>query len=454
MPDTAVSSPSLTDGTGPSLVEAVHACKPFAKRLKPPSRKTTAAAGTTAPTVLDHVAREAFPFASALAAKAFPKKRLWLLCPDARTQEQIHAELHIWGVPSLFFPRQALVDTKGSLSDPETQAERVTVLSRFAEGADQPRVLILTAESLEEEVATLHELESAKKPLHTGMKLDVEALLQELESSGYERVPTVSERGQYARRGGIVDVFSWQGEEPLRMEFFDDELESLRSFDVHSQTSVQRFERVSLLLHQLDANAGTTRLSSLATEDDAVIAIESAAESLSSLFCRTALITSGAASGDATEDFSTAVFENPLGMFEAGDFVLHEARRSQFTKQVSEWRTEKWRIVMFLHNEAERERFLELAGADWIAQQNIELTLGLLHRGFVVPSAKLAVLTGAEIFGRHMHTRRIRGSKLDEAQVLRQARDHLREMRHGDLVVHADYGIGKFAGIQVREGVQ
>ncbi|MFZ4766589.1 MAG: transcription-repair coupling factor, partial [Roseimicrobium sp.] len=111
-----------------------------------------------------------------------------------------------------------------------------------------------------------------------------------------------------------------------------------------------------------------------------------------------------------------------------------------------------WRIVMFLHNAGESERFEELVGADWIAQHRIELTLGLLNRGFTVPSAKLALLTGAEIFGRHLHTRRIRGSKLDEASVLRQARDHLREMREGDLVVHADYGIGKFTGIQVRDG--
>lgn len=452
MPDTAApSSPSSPPSTGTSLVEAVHAAKPFAKKLKPPRKGAT----TTAAVILDHIAREAFAFASALAMRPFAKKRLWLVCPDARIQEQIHAELHIWGVPSLFFPREALVDTKGSLSDPETQAERVTVLSRFAERGDQPRVLILTSDSLDEEVATLHELEGAKKPLHTGMKLEVEALLAELESSGYERVPTVSERGHYARRGGIVDVFSWQGEEPLRVEFFDDEIESLRTFDVHSQMSVKRFERVSLLLHQLDASAGTTRLSSLATEEDAVIAIESAAEVITGLACRTSLIiTSGAAVGDAEEDFSTAIFENPLGMFEAGDFVLHEARRTQFNKQVSEWHAEKWRMVMFLHSEAERERFLELAGADWIAQHDIELTLGLVPRGFVIPSAKIAVLTGAEIFGRHLHTRRIRGSKLDEAQVLRQARDHLREMREGDLVVHADYGIGKFAGIQVREGAQ
>ncbi|MEZ0215512.1 MAG: transcription-repair coupling factor, partial [Rariglobus sp.] len=338
---------------------------------------------------------------------------------------------------------------------PDTQAERISVVTRFLSGhhEDEPaaRILVLCTDSLDEQVPSPQDLDSFKKSLELGMQIGVETLLQELESSGYERVPTVAERGQFARRGGIVDVFSWQGEEPLRIEFFDDAVESLRAFDIHTQTSVKRFERVSLLLHQVDTGAAATNLRTLVTARDAVVTLEcDPAFETQASSCQRIFITSGAVAADTPEDFSTAVFENPLGMFEAGDFVLHEARRSQFTKQVEEWRGEHWRIVMFLHNEGERERFEELAGREWIAQHGIELTLGLLHRGFVIPSAKLAVLTGAEIFGRHLHTRRVRGSKLDEAQVLRQARDHLREMREGDLVVHEQYGIGRFTGIEVR----
>jgi len=73
--------------------------------------------------------------------------------------------------------------------------------------------------------------------------------------------------------------------------------------------------------------------------------------------------------------------------------------------------------------------------------------LGLLYRGFTVPAAKLAVLTGAEIFGRHRVARRIKGSKLDEAQALRHARDMVRDLRERDLVVHMEHGIGRFIGV-------
>jgi len=428
-------------------VAAAFQAKPFAallKKLRKEPRVT-----------LDHVAPEAWPFAAALAVQSLPKGRIWLTCKDARTQEQIHGELSAWGVPALFFPRLNPSGDSGEFGDPDAQAERVSVLTRFTEqDAPASRVLVVCADSLEEPVPTPQELEAHKKALQAGMKLDVEVMIEELAASGYERVPVVTERGQFARRGGILDVFSWQGEEPLRMEFFDDELESLRAFDIHTQTSVRRFDRTVLLLKQNDASAPTASLGSFIREGDSFISVEPDPAESDALHSPSVIITSGAREDVVKEDFTTAIFENPLGIFSAGDFVVQEARRANFTRQVEEWRGDSWRVVIFFHNEGERERFEELVGKDWLTAKKVEMPLGLLHRGFTVPAAKFAVLTGAEIFGRHQNTRRVRGSKLDEAQVLRQARDHLREMKEGDLVVHVDYGIGKYSGIEVREGVK
>ena len=396
--------------------------------------------------MLDHIARDAFPFAAAVVLKALPQNRAWIVCGDARTQEQVHGELHSWGVPALFFPRLPAGESENSLPDPDTQAERVSVLARFtANVADALRVIVICKDSLDEEVPTPGELAAKQKLLQTGAKQEVETLLDELESAGYERVPVITERGQFARRGGIVDVFSWQGEEPLRIEFLDDEIESLRVFDLHTQTSVRRIQEFGLFIQQTDATNGLTTLQEFFQPADVIVAVECEMKDAH------VFITTGADPATVEEDFATAVFENPLGVFDAGDFVVHEARRAQFMKQIAEWRELKWRVVMFFANQGERDRFTELLGSDWFVAQKVETSLALLHRGFVVSAAKLAVLTGAEVFGRHQHTRRVRGSKLDEAQVLRKARDLVREMREGDLVVHADYGIGKYAGIEVRD---
>ena len=392
--------------------------------------------------MLDHVTPQAFGFAAALLVrqveKAEPQRRVWILCPDVKTQDHVHAELGVWQCPALYLPRLGHV-VNDALVDPELLAEQAGTLGRMME-VDSP-VMVLCADSLDESAPALAEISSQRRTLKVGGKLDVEELLTDLGAAGYERVPVVTERGQFARRGGIVDFFSWQAEEPLRLEFFDDEIESIRAFDLHNQSYIRRLESIGVILQMSENAEGASLVREHLRQDDFVIAIEGEAEA-------NARILSGAAPVEGLEDFSAAIHENPLGVFDASDFVLHEARREHFARQIREWHADGWRTVIFFHNEAERERFAELQSA---LPSSLETKLGLLYRGFTVPAAKLAVLTGAEIFGRHQQIRRVRGSKLDEAEVLRKARDVMRDLREGDIVVHAEHGVARFAGVEVRD---
>jgi transcription-repair coupling factor (superfamily II helicase) len=438
---------------GPAFL--LHSAKRAASRLykPPPSRARGDALGLVdlvlskkefkTRTVLDHISPQAFGFAAALLVRRLEKekRRVWILCPDVKTQDHVHAELGVWQCPALYFPRLGQI-VEGALADPEVLAERTAVLSRMLEG--ESPVLVLCADSLDEPAPDLAEITEQKRMLKVGEKLDVEILLKELTQAGYERVPVVTERGQFARRGGIVDFFSWQAQDPLRLEFFDDELESIRAFDLHNQSSIRRLDSAGVILTMNDASDEGGRVRGHLQPNDFIIQIEG--EEPSTAHAR---ILSGAAEVEGLEDFTAAIHENPLGVFDASDFVLHEARRELFARQIAEWHKAGWRTVIFFHNEAERERFAELQSK---LPSSVETKLGLLYRGFTVPAAKLAVLTGAEIFGRHQHIRRVRGSKLDEAETLRKARDVLSELREGDLVVHTEHGIGRYAGIEVREG--
>lgn len=427
-------------GDALGLVDLALATPEFQARLSSGSAKAT-------PILLDHVTPQAFGFAAALVVRHLEKTRdqprAWILCPDVKTQDHVHAELNVWQIPALYFPRLGHV-MEGALPDPELMAERTAVLGRMMEGGCP--VMVLCADSLDEPAPPLEEISTQRRMLEAGARLDVEALLKELAEAGYERVPVVTERGQFARRGGIVDFFSWQAEEPLRLEFFDDEIESIRAFDLHNQSSIRRLDRAGVILRLSESAEEAGRVRDHIRKNDFILAIE--CEDDGAAVPPQARIVSGAAETEGAEDFSTAVHENPLGVFDASDFVLHEARRQQFGKQVQEWHAAGWRTVIFFHNEAERERFAELQSA---LPSSVESKLGLLYRGFTVPAAKLAVLTGAEIFGRHQHIRRLRGSKLDEAEVLRKARDLLSDLREGDLVVHSEHGIGRYNGIETRE---
>ncbi len=397
-----------------------------------------------------HVTLRAQSFAVAVIAQGLkvrhPKARLWVLCDDAKLQDQVHADLAVWQTGSVSFPRMAHAAGDDALPDPDVVAERLAALTRLREtGADAPRAIILSSASMEERAPALRTLERNRRSLRTGAKLSMDRFCEELSEAGYERVAQVTERGEFARRGGILDFFSWQTDEPLRLEFFDDELESIRTFDIHGQGSIQKLDHVTFLLRlsEEDSSAGTVR--DHVFEEDVVLHLE---PDLKSVNASWNVITSGTTEVQVPEDMDTAILDNPLGMFDASDFVMHEARRRHFHAQLADWKKEGWRTVLFLHNEAERERFHELVEPAF--RPYVETVLGLLYRGFVVPSAKLAVLTGAELFGRHQTHRRIRGSKLEEAQSLRQARDLIRELKEGDLVVHTEYGIGRFAGIEVR----
>lgn len=422
-----------------ALVSAVLGTQEFAKRLK--------SLGKKGEVVLDHITPEARAFMVAVVMAqmetSLPGRRLWVLCPDVKTQDLLHSELLVWQSPALYFPKHSTQDIE-VLPDPESLAERISVLSRWRESrGDTPNALLICTESLEETVPAAQEIENQRRTLEVGAKLDVEAFLEDLDGAGYERVPVVMERGQFARRGGIVDFFSWQAEEPLRLEFFDDELESIRSFDIHHQASIRRMDRAGIILQLSEEAADEGKVEDYFQPDDLVLVVGGD----ESRPCHVRLL-EDAAPGEMVEDYATAIHENPLGVFDASDFVLHEARRKQFQMQMKEWQGQGWRTVIFFHSEAERERFSELVGTMDVNPP--ESLLGLLYRGFTIPAAKLAVLTGAEIFGRHQHTRRLRGAKLDDPETLRKARDVLRELRDGDLVVHSDHGIARFGGVSTR----
>lgn len=419
----------------PALVQAVAGASSFKTKLKQLGNEMVA---------LDHVTPRAQGFAAALLLHAAAKKRVWLVCADPRTQDHVNAELAVWQVPVLYFPKQAALTIANALPDPDVVAERVSVLAKCR---SQTTAVVLCLDSLNEEVPALREVEQQQRFLKTGQKLKVEALAQELQDAGYERVAQVTERGQFARRGGIFDLYCWQADEPLRIELFDDEIESLRVFDVNDQGSVRKVERAGIIVQLTDAEQASSRVRDYIGPDDLVVGIECVPEPRCD-----ARITFDSATQDGEEDFTTAIHDNPLGVFEASDFVLHEARRKQFDLQVAEWNREGWKVIIFFHNESERQRFEEMRGPEPAKDSKMQLLLGMLYRGFIVPSAKLAVLTGAELFGRHQVTRRIRGSKLDEAQVLRHARDLVKDLREHELVVHQDHGIAKFTGIELRDG--
>ena len=390
------------------------------------------------PITLDHVSEGAQAFVAAGVVRHHASRSCWILCPDVRRQEDLFNGLLNWEVDALFFPELELPAYEGALPDPEIVAERLEVLQQIAEG--KRAVVVLTASSLEDQIPPAEALQKQSIALRRGDRLDRETLIERLIASGYEQVPQVTTRGQFAVRGGILDVFSWQHAVPVRIELFGEDIDSIREFELDDQTSIRTIERCELLVGETEQL--TVCLREYLRKADVLIGIESDLDEAE------ISIISGARAAEGIEDYRTAFFGTGFEEFEAGDFLVEETKREAALEQLRDWIQASWRLFAICHNEGEIERLRDVLRDNEVNIDAIRFVLGSLTRGFIYPEAKLAVLCDAEIFGRYqspsarrlaLRRSRLRGgrSPIDFA-----------EIAEGDFVVHLEHGIGKYRGIQ------
>src|SRR6516225_2335043 len=397
-----------------------------------------------------------------------------------------------WQPDALFLPEAGLTGIENVLPDPEIAAEQLALFLQI-ERDSGPRVIVATRAGLEQAAPKRGTLESAVVQLRRGATAPMQELLEQLGVSGYERVSQVSTRGQFAVRGGIVDLYSWHTPLPFRLEFFGDQIESLREFDKDTQTSVRDLRSIDILLNEGAAASQPQRRSldrpslvedysgfvrDYVRERDLIIEIE---PSESTAVVRSASASpalerapraSGIVFGEAPktagegarapqsisrahiqisegwiesgpEDYSGAFQDCEIGEFGAGDLVLAEVKRAHFVERLNEWRAKNARIAIYFQTEGEIERFREIMAG---TVEGVDFVEGTLARGFCFPAANLVVLSAAELFGRFaVHPRRllrIRRAERHRAQI------DFSELAEGDLVVHLEHGIGRFIGLE------
>jgi transcription-repair coupling factor (superfamily II helicase) len=181
------------------------------------------------------------------AALAIGERIVWI-ARDAEIGDRVAEELQAWiGDPSavaVLEPRTALAYERSELVADETAA-RVAALAAWRHG--QARVLVASVQALLQHTIDPEDLPDEARELRVGARLHQDTLLRDLLDLGYSPVPEVAGRGEFARRGGIVDVFPPSMELPIRIEFFGDEIDSLRAFDPTDQRTTGRVERAMLL---------------------------------------------------------------------------------------------------------------------------------------------------------------------------------------------------------------
>lgn len=402
----------------------------IAAASEPVTRKIRAIERAQWPVQFSHVIQSAQAFLVATIARKIDKT-IWVLCPNVHSQELLYESVLNWHPTALFLPEAEFAAVENILPDPEIAAERLALLTQVERETDS-HLIVATRASLDQAAPRRGALQSAVAQLRRGANEKMEHLLEQLAAAAYERVAQVTTRGLFAVRGGIVDVYSWQAPLPVRLEFFGDQIESLREFDIDTQTSVRDLTSVDIFLGATEDQSGVVR--DYVARDHLKVDIEPEKTSNANIQTSEGWIEIG------PEDFSGAFQDCEIGEFAIGDLILIETKRAQFAARLKEWRANKARIVIYFQTEGEIERFREIMGD---AVDDVDLVEGALASGFCFPAANLVVLSAAELFGRlAAHgRRRLRRAERHRAQI------DFSELNEGDLVVHLEHGVGRFLGL-------
>jgi len=332
-------------------------------------------------------------------------------------------------------------------------------------GEEPPYLVVCTyPEALAERVADRESLARETIRIGVGERISIPVLVQSLADAGFVQVDFVYEPGQYSVRGGIVDVFSFAESKPFRLDFFGDDVDSIRRFEISSQLSSERLERAEIIPDLRQREQARVTFARFAGEGGAywfpdadyalrrvndlrkrVLAETDEPQSIDlRLASRRTLLEDMAQSrlmllrdslrerpADAVVDFDTAPQPRFNKNFELlADDILASAQRGYTTYILSE-------------NKAQIERLQNIfrqVGRGQVRFETLPLTL---HEGFVDNDLRCCLYTDHQIFDRYQRYRINGEIKRDEQMTVAE----LNQLRMGDYVVHIDHGIGRFGGL-------
>ncbi|MBX2990763.1 MAG: transcription-repair coupling factor [Bacteroidetes bacterium] len=336
------------------------------------------------------------------------------------------------------------------------------------------RIIVTQIHALTRKLPNPSSLRDRQIKIGVGSDFDFSRLLHLIVEFGFEKKQFVAEHGDYSVRGGILDVYPFVGENPVRIEFWGDRVESIREFDPISQRSIKDLSQASIIPDLLgtqiaeNGSSGSTLLDFLPSnaiivleEPDALhnamkeYAEKAGAETkraweqtqeLMALFSRIN-ISSLARSGLDAVDFGTLSQPSINGSVKVLRNHISDLQDKDYSVFVSSDTTAEQErlkdLLMQLEPLAENEERVLHETEHHLDVFRIEFSLESLHGGFILPDERVAVFTEHQIFNRLK-----RRGKQPRTKFRSITQRELHELRKGDYVVHADFGIGRFDGLR------
>jgi len=399
------------------------------------------------------------------------KRNILIVYPDHESAQFLKSDLDTLGVENHLFPptNHKPYDTKQVL-DSSAMVHRSEVLDTILKN-DQSNI-ITSAEALFDKIASPETFAKASLTISKGDQWELEHLEETLIDQGYTRVKFVDNPGEFAQRGGIFDVFPFSGEYPVRLEFFGDEVDSIREFDPDSQRSIAYLDVAHLvpnvdqldkehkrdLFQYLDDNTLVILYNSPLVYAELEKRFQSAGEKFLSL--REKIDNEILAPDNfflSPDVFKENIINRP-SIFMGGllsyvksdwNYTLNASPQPDFNATIKllkanirDLSDKNYDIYILCDNEGQRDRFEDLLG-EHTKQNRYHLSIETIHQGFLLHNKAIAIYTDHQIFNRY-HRPNIKRQRKRGGISFKE----LRDLNVGDFVVHVDYGIGKFAGFK------
>lgn len=374
--------------------------------------------------------------------------------------------------PLLYFPPVSEETELESLLQRET-TQRNQVLSslhRFRQGVrahnhktdkDLPPIIVTTLVALIGRVPSPDEMQAQGMVLSVGKQLPQTDLRTWLVNAGYHATTSVQLPGEFASRGGIVDIYAGDMPDPVRVEWFDDEIESIRRFDISTQRSLESLQSVTLLAAKPSVKSSSTLLDylppdyvSFLYEPNVVVHTTDAflhRIPFPERFHPPAEVLARLQAGDYVLGYQIAAegYQGELLRVPIGDVQRYTAELETLAKDIDKAAARRPTLLVAV-NEGEAKRLRELlVESQAFATGQVKIAIAQLSAGFeILPEGKL-VLSATQLFRRAMLRRPTK-------RIQSKAIDSFLDLREGDLVVHLSHGIGVYRGMTMldRHGLQ
>ncbi len=369
----------------------------------------------------------------------------------------------------LIFPSGFKRDIKYGQVDAPNAILRTEVLNQWYDNKDL-RCVVTYPEALAEKVASRQVVDKTTITLQVGATVDLTETAAKLRDFGFHEVDYVYEPGQFSVRGSILDVYSYSNELPYRVDFFGDEIDSLRTFNVETQLSDEKLDSISIVnSNASDINQGTSLLEYI--QDDTVLVcrdvewLKTRVKAISEeTLSQNALVADEGDPDAMKKVVNVDTFMMKLNGFRRLDFAYGESAgkadvrlRYHCTPQgifhknfdlISESfhnfmeRGYKIMILSDSPKQIERLRTIFDDRGDKIAFTPVSKTL---HEGYVDDDLRLCVFTDHQIFDR-FHKYSLKSDRARSGKLALSIKE-LNSIEVGDYIVHEDHGIGKFGGL-------